>query len=79
MKQLTNEVYRTKKKLELLESEGIGQLLVDVLAKFNENPVELDSIEKVTNHLATLIKQDYLGIIQRYKPNSKQSKLEFNG
>ena len=29
MKQLTNDIYRTKKKLELLEAEGIGQLLMD--------------------------------------------------
>ena len=78
MKQLTNDIYRTKKKLELLEAEGIGQLLVDFLITFNENSVELDSIEKVTNHLTTLIKQDYLRIMQDYKP-SKQTKIDFNG
>ena len=27
MKQVTNEVYRTKRKLKLLEEDGIGQLL----------------------------------------------------
>ena len=29
MKQVTNEVYRTKRKLKLLEEDGIGQLLFD--------------------------------------------------
>lgn len=46
MKQLTNDIYRTKKKLELLETEGIGQLLVDVLMKTTEsNKIPVDEID----------------------------------
>ena len=48
MKQLTNDIYRTKKKLELLESEGIGQLLVDVLIKTTEsNKIPIEEIDNL--------------------------------
>ena len=72
MKQVTNEVYRTKKKLELLESEGIGQLLTDfskLTDKYvNENEIK-DNMELLVSH--------YKGILQEYKP-SKQFKINFN-
>jgi len=77
MNQLTNEVYRTKKKLELLESEGIGQLLVDFYNKIYEYPEKY--IENNTRLIIDLLKQDYLRLIENYKPNSKQSKIEFHG
>lgn len=73
MKQLTNDIYRTKKKLELLESEGIGQLLMD----FSRVQCEEYSETNVINDIAFL-KQQYLKIIQDYKP-SKQIKIEYNG
>ena len=75
MKQLTNDVYRTKKKLELLESEGIGQLLVDVLIKTTEsNKIPID---ERANLLIKNLRQDYLKIMQDYKP-SKQIKIDYH-
>ena len=74
MKQLTNDIYRTKKKLELLETEGIGQLLVDVLMKTSTN---IENIIERTELLSKSLKKDYLEIIQDYKP-SKQIKIEYH-
>jgi hypothetical protein len=77
MKQLTNDIYRTKKKLELLESEGIGQLLVDFMAEYNSNKHESWVYEQDTQLIISEIKQQYLKIMQDYKP-SKQLKIEYN-
>ena len=75
MNKLTNDVYRTKKKLELLETEGIGQLLVDVLMKTTEsNQIPVD--ERVSSLIKTL-RTNYLQILTNYKP-SKQTKIEFH-
>lgn len=74
-KQLTNDIYRTKKKLELLETEGIGQLLVDVLVKTSTN---VENITERVELLSKSLKKDYLEIMQDYKP-SKQTKINFNG
>ena len=73
MKQLTNDIYRTKKKLELLETEGIGQLLVD----FNKMQDKYTKEEEVSDYIK-LLKNNYLKIMQDYKP-SKQIKIEYNG
>ena len=73
MKQLTNDIYRTKKKLELLEAEGIGQLLVENKKIQSEESTETSVVEDMI-----LLKQQYLKIIQDYKP-SKQIKIEYNG
>mgnify|MGYP000883525286 FL=1 len=73
MKQLTNDIYRTKKKLELLEAEGIGQLLVD----FNKMQDKYTKEEEVSDYIK-LLKNNYLKIMQDYKP-SKQIKIEYNG
>ncbi len=72
MKQLTNDVYRTKKKLELLEAEGIGQLLVDFSKIVFKESTEVDVLTDMF-----FLKQQYLKIIQDYKP-SNQTKIEFN-
>ena len=72
MKQLTNDIYRTKKKLELLEAEGIGQLLVDFKKIQSEESTETSVVEDMI-----LLKQQYLKIMQDYKP-SKQTKIEFH-
>ena len=74
MKQLTNDIYRTKKKLELLETEGIGQLLVDVLVKTSTN---VENITERVELLSKSLKKDYLEIMQDYKP-SKQIKIEYH-
>lgn len=71
-KQLTNDIYRTKKKLELLETEGIGQLLMD----FSKVQCEEYSETNIINDIAFL-KQQYLKIMQDYKP-SKQIKIEYH-
>ena len=73
-KQLTNDIYRTKKKLELLETEGIGQLLVDVLVKTSTN---VENITERVELLSKSLKKDYLKIMQDYKP-SKQIKIEYH-
>ena len=73
MKQLTNEVYRTKRKLKLLEEDGIGQLLVD----FNKMQDKYIKEEEVSGYIK-LLKSNYLKIMQDYKP-SKQIKIEYNG
>ena len=72
MKQLTNDIYRTKKKLELLEAEGIGQLLVDFRKIQSEESTETSVSEDMV-----FLKQYYLRIMQDYKP-SKQIKIEYN-
>lgn len=72
-KQLTNDIYRTKKKLELLEAEGIGQLLVDFRKIQSEESTETSVSEDMV-----FLKQYYLRIMQDYKP-SKQIKIEYNG
>ena len=71
-KQLTNDIYRTKKKLELLEAEGIGQLLVDFRKIQSEESTETSVSEDMV-----FLKQYYLKIMQDYKP-SKQTKIEFH-
>ena len=71
-KQLTNDIYRTKKKLELLEAEGIGQLLVDFRKIQSEESTETSVSEDMI-----FLKQYYLRIMQDYKP-SKQIKIEYN-
>ena len=58
MKQLTNDIYRTKKKLELLEAEGIGQLLVDFKKIQSEESTETSVVEDMI-----LLKQQYLKIM----------------
>lgn len=73
-KQLTNDIYRTKKKLELLETEGIGQLLVDVLVKTSTN---VENITERVELLSKSLKKDYLEIMQDYKP-SKQIKIDYH-
>ena len=71
-KQLTNDIYRTKKKLELLEAEGIGQLLMDFSKIVFKESTEVSVLTDMI-----LLKQQYLKIMQDYKP-SKQLKIEYN-
>ena len=66
------QIYGTKKKLELLEAEGIGQLLVDFKKIQSEESTETSVVEDMI-----LLKQQYLKIMQDYKP-SKQLKIEYN-
>lgn len=73
MKQLTNEVYRTKRKLKLLEEEGIGQLLFDFYKSTSDSPDW--AIEQDVSLLILELKQKYLTFLEDYKP-SKQIKMD---
>lgn len=75
MKQLTNDIYRAKKKLELLESEGVGQLLMDFYNEIYLHPEQYieDNIQVIINNL----RKDYLNLMKDYTP-SKQTKIEFH-
>lgn len=73
-KQLTNDIYRTKQKLELLNNSGIGQLIKDfcVLSKTEILDEEIFSnIKKLENK--------YLTILDEHKQLINQLKIEFNG
>lgn len=69
MKQLTNEVYRTKRKLKLLEEEGIGQLLFDFYKSTSDSPDW--AIEQDVTLLVSELKQKYLTVLEDYKPNEQ--------
>jgi len=74
MKQLTNDIYRTKQKLELLNSSGIGQLIKDfcILSKTEILDDEITlNIKKLENK--------YLTILDEHKQLINQLKIEFNG
>jgi len=66
MKQLTNEGYRSKRKLKLLEEEGIGQLLLDFYKATSNRPDW--AIEQDVSLLIHELKQKYLSILEDYKP-----------
>ena len=73
-KQLTNDIYRTKQKLELLNNSGIGQLIKDfcVLSKTEILDEEITlNIKKLENK--------YLTILDEHKQLINQLKIEFNG
>ena len=67
MKQVTNEVYRTKRKLKLLEEDGIGQLLFDFNKYMNEK-ANNEIVEVSTEYIISELKQRYLSILEDYKP-----------
>ena len=67
MKQVTNEVYRTKRKLKLLEEDGIGQLLFDFNKCINKK-ANNEIVEVLTEYIVSELKQKYLSILEDYKP-----------
>ena len=72
MKQLTNDIYRTKQKLELLNSSGIGQLIKDfcILSKNEITDDEITlNIKKLENKYLTILDENDL--------LENQIKLEF--
>lgn len=73
-KQLTNDIYRTKKKLELLNNFGIGQLIKD-FCMLSKNEVTDDEI---TLNIKKL-ENKYLTILDEHKQLINQLKIEFNG
>ena len=73
MKQLTNEVYRTKRKLKLLKEEGIGQLLFDFY-KSTTNDSEW-AIQQDVSFLMSELRKKYLTLLEDYKSN-EQTKMD---
>jgi len=73
-KQLTNDIYRTKKKLELLNNFGIGQLIKD-FCMLSKNEITDDEI---TLNIKKL-ENKYLTILDEHKQLINQLKIEFNG
>lgn len=67
MKQVTNEVYRTKRKLKLLEEDGIRQLLFD-FNKYMNKKANNEIVEVSTEYIISELKQKYLSILEDYKP-----------
>ena len=72
-KQLTNDIYRTKKKLELLNNSGIGQLIKDFCV-LSKNEI---SNEEITLNIKKL-ENKYLTILDEHKQLINQLKIEFN-
>lgn len=72
-KQLTNDIYRTKKKLELLNSFGIGQVIKD-FCMLLKNEI---SNEEITLNIKKL-ENKYLTILDEHKQLINQLKIEFN-
>ena len=72
-KQLTNDIYRTKKKLELLINSGIGQLIKDFCV-LSKNEI---SNEEITLNIKKL-ENKYLTILDEHKQLINQLKIEFN-
>ena len=73
MKQVTNEVYRTKRKLKLLEEEGIGQLLFD-FHKHTTNDSQW-AIQQDVSFLMSEFRKKYLTLLEDYKSN-EQTKMD---
>jgi hypothetical protein len=73
MKQLTNEIYRIRRKLELLNKSGIGQLIKDFC--------EFSKIEMEDNEISLNIKKlenKYLTIMDKNDQLDNQIEIEFN-
>ena len=75
-KQLTNDIYRTKQKLELLNNSGIGQLIKDfcVLSKTEildeeifSNIKKLENKHRVAKAIKSILLGNRLMITSQYK------------
>jgi uncharacterized protein YgiM (DUF1202 family) len=83
---VTNEIRRTKIKLELLESDNLNWLLKDVLEDFSDNILndniisneEIKDIYKVIDNIKLRIKKKYLQEISK-EQKTNQSEFKFFG
>jgi uncharacterized protein YgiM (DUF1202 family) len=83
---ITNEIRRTKIKLELLESDNLNWLLKDVLEDFSDNILndniisneEIKDIYKVIDNIKLRIKKKYLQEISK-EQKTNQSEFKFFG
>ncbi len=81
---ITNEIRRTKIKLELLESDNLNWLLKDVLEDFSDNILndniisneEIKDIYKVIENIKKRIKKKYLQEISK-EQKTNQSEFKF--
>jgi len=81
---ITNEIRRTKIKLELLESDNLNWLLKDVLEDFSDNILndniisneEIKDIYKVIDNIKLRIKKKYLQEISK-EQKTNQSEFKF--
>ena len=64
MKQVTNEVYRTKRKLKLLEEDGIGQLLFDFNKCINKE-ADNEIVEVSTEYIIKQLLIDLIGQLNK--------------
>lgn len=71
-KQLTNDIYRTKKKLELLNSPGIGQLIKDFYMLLKNEVTD----DEITLNIKKL-ENKYLTILDENDQLENQIKLQF--
>jgi len=71
MKQLTNEGYRSKRKLKLLEEEGVGQLLLDFYQLSSSYNTPNCTVEQNVNLLISKLKQKYDLILEEFKPKEQ--------
>jgi hypothetical protein len=81
---ITNEIRRTKIKLELLESDNLNWLLKDVLEDFSDNILndniisneEIKDTYQVIENIKKRIKKKYLEEINK-EQKSNQSEFKF--
>ena len=71
-KQLTNDIYRTKKKLELLNSPGIGQVIKDFCMLLKNEVID----DEITLNIKKL-ENKYLTILDENDQLENQIKLQF--
>lgn len=72
MRQLSNDIYRTKKKLELLNNLGIGQLIKDFCMLLKNEVTD----DEITLNIKKL-ENKYLTILDENDQLENQIKLEF--
>ena len=72
-KQLTNDIYRTKQKLELLNSFGIGQVIKDFCMLLKNEITDDEIILNIKK-----LENKYLTILDEHKQLINQLKIEFN-
>ena len=71
-KQLTNDVYRTKQKLELLNSPGIGHVIKDFCMLLKNEVID----DEITLNIKKL-ENKYLTILDENDQLENQIKLQF--
>lgn len=75
-KELTNDVHRTRKKLEVLQQDGSGQMINDIRQIIQES-VHNDGVVPSAVDIVTALKKKYTEVLNKYKP-PKQAKMNFN-